>query len=147
MKAKPPFAHTYWFPLAALYSALTLPLSVGGQLCWFTVPAGLQYAWGHGHEMIFGFALLVIAGYLAGPQPKSYIFTVMGLWLVVRLSFWFAPIFLRTAKKWRNKSAGFVLVGLGIAALGFHMVMQSDQSDGLSLRFLLGRVLYSSACI
>ena len=97
--------------------------------------------------MIFGFALIVIAGYLAGPQPKSYIFTVMGLWLVVRLSFWFAPIFLRTAKKWRNKSAGFVLVGLGIAALGFHMVMQSDQSDGLSLKFLLGRVLNSSACI
>ncbi|WLW66330.1 hypothetical protein [Psychrobacter sp. van23A] len=45
MKAKPPFAHTYWFPLVALYSALTLPLSVGGQLGWFTVPAGLQYAW------------------------------------------------------------------------------------------------------
>ncbi len=97
--------------------------------------------------MIFGFALIVIAGYLAGPQPKSYIFTVMGLWLVARLSFWFAPIFLRTAKKWRNKSAGFVLVGLGIAALGFHMVMQSDQSDGLSLKFLLRRVLNSSACI
>lgn len=144
MKAKLPFAHTYWFPLAALYSALILPLSVGGQLCWFTVPAGLQYAWGHGHEMIFGFALIVIAGYLAGPQPKSYIFTVMGLWLVARLSFWFAPIFLRTAKKWRNKSAGFVLVGLGIVAVGFHMVMQSDQSDGLSLRFLLEAVLLLS---
>ncbi|MBD7947303.1 NnrS family protein [Psychrobacter sp. Sa4CVA2] len=121
---------------------------MGGQLGWFTVPAGLQYAWGHGHEMIFGFALLVIAGYLAGPQPKTYIFTVMGLWLVARLSFWvapismvtaiinnvfvatlvwkLAPIFLRTAKKWRKKSAGFVLVGLGISALGFHMVMQSD---------------------
>ena len=97
--------------------------------------------------MIFGFALIVIAGYLAGPQPKSYIFTVMGLWLVVRLSFWFAPIFLRTAKKWRNKSAGFVLVGLGIAALGFHTAMQSSQSDELSLKFLLGRVLNSSACI
>lgn len=166
MKAKPPFAHTYWFPLAALYSALTLPLSVGGQLGWFTVPAGLQYAWGHGHEMIFGFALLVIAGYLAGPQPKTYIFTVMGLWLVARLSFWvapismvtaiinnvfvatlvwkLAPIFLRTAKKWRNKSAGFVLVGLGISALGFHMVMQSDQPDGLSLKFLLEAVLLLS---
>ena len=166
MKAKPPFAHTYWFPLAALYSALTLPLSVGGQLGWFTVPVGLQYAWGHGHEMIFGFALIVIAGYLAGPQPKSYIFTVMGLWLVARLSFWFAPtsmitaiiniafvgtlvwnlapIFLRTAKKWRNKSAGFVLVGLGISALGFHTAMQSSQSDELSLKFLLEAVLLLS---
>lgn len=94
--------------------------------------------------MIFGFALIVIAGYLAGPQPKSYIFTVMGLWLVARLSFWFAPIFLRTAKKWRNKSAGFVLVGLGIAALGFHTAMQSSQSDELSLRFLLEAVLLLS---
>ena len=166
MKAKLPFAHTYWFPLAALYSALTLPLSVGGQLGWFTVPAGLQYAWGHGHEMIFGFALLVIAGYLAGPQPKTYIFSVIGLWLAARVSFWVAPIsmitaiidiafvgtfvwklspiFLRTAKKWRNKSAGFVLIGLGIAALGFHMVMQSDQSDDLSLRLLLETVLLLS---
>ena len=166
MKAKPPFAHTYWFPLAALYSALTLPLSVGGQLGWFTVPAGLQYAWGHGHEMIFGFALVVIAGYLAGPQPKPYIFTVMGLWLVARLSFWFAPtsmitaiinvafvgtlvwklapIFLRTAKKWRNKSAGFVLVGLGISALGFHLAMQSNQPDDWRLRLLLEAVLLLS---
>lgn len=117
---------------------------MGGQLGWFTVPVGLQYAWGHGHEMIFGFALIVIAGYLAGPQPKSYIFTVMGLWLVVRLSFWFAPIFLRTAKKWRNKSAGFVLVGLGIVAVGFHTVMQIGQSDDLSLRFLLEAVLLLS---
>lgn len=87
---------------------------------------------------------MVIAGYLAGPQPKPYIFTVMGLWLVARLSFWFAPIFLRTAKKWRNKSAGFVLVGLGIAALGFHTAMQSSQSDELSLRFLLEAVLLLS---
>ena len=166
MKAKPPFAHTYWFPLAALYSALILPLSVGGQLGWFTVPAGLQFAWGHGHEMIFGFALMVIAGYLAGPQPKPYIFTVIGLWLVARLSFWFepismitaiiniafvgtlvwklAPIFLRTAKKWRNKSAGFVLVGLGISALGFHLAMQSNQPDDWRLRFLLEAVLLLS---
>lgn len=166
MKAKPTFAHIYWFPLAALYSALMLPLSVGGQLGWFNVPAGLQYAWGHGHEMIFGFALMVIAGYLAGLQPKPYIFTVIGLWLVARLSFWFAPIslmtlminiafvgtlvwklapiFLRTAKKWRNKSAGFVLVGLGITAVGFHLAMQSNQSDNWRLRFLLEAVLLLS---
>jgi len=94
--------------------------------------------------MIFGFALIVIAGYLAGPQPKSYIFTVMGLWLVARLSFWFAPIFLRTAKKWRNKSAGFVLVGLGIAAVGFHLAMQSNQPDDWRLRLLLETVLLLS---
>ena len=56
MKAKPPFANLYWFPLAALYAAHILPLSVGGQLGWFSVPAGLETAWGHAHEMTFGFA-------------------------------------------------------------------------------------------
>src|SRR5690554_7460762 len=88
MKAKPPFANLYWFPLAALYAALILPLSVGGQLGWFSVPAGLQTAWGHAHEMIFGFALAVIAGYVAGIQKKSYVFSMITLWLLARISFW-----------------------------------------------------------
>lgn len=166
MKAKPPFANVYWFPLAAFYSALILPLSVGGQLGWFPAPEGLQYAWGHGHEMIFGFALAVIAGYIAGPQPKKYAFTMIALWLVARVSFWWAPtsvfttmfniafvgalvwklapIFLRTAKKWRNKSVGFVLVGLAIASVGFHSVMQNQNADALSLKLLLEAVLLLS---
>ncbi|MFY9178158.1 MAG: NnrS family protein [Venatoribacter sp.] len=142
--ANPPFANIYWFPLAALYAALILPLSVGGQLGWFSVPAGLQTPWGHGHEMIFGFALAVIAGYVSGPMPKKDTATWVAMWLAARLSFWFfptfiitsllnlafvallvrklAPIFLKTAKKWRNKSVGYILIGLLISALGFHLV-------------------------
>lgn len=169
--AKPPFANVFWFPIAALYSALILPLSVGGQLGWFPAPAGLQYAWGHGHEMIFGFALAVIAGYIAGPQRKEYAFSMIGLWLVARVSFWLAPtnvfsamfniafvgalvwklapIFLRTAKKWRNKSVGFVLVGLAIASVGFHSVLQNSGTFALSQNqlsqcFLLEAVLLLS---
>jgi uncharacterized protein involved in response to NO len=166
MKAKPPFANIYWFPLAALYAALLLPWSVGGQLGWFPAPAGLQQAWGHGHEMIFGFALAVIAGYIAGPQPKTQVFSMLGLWSLARLSFWFAPssvlstlfniafagtlvwklapIFLITAKKWRNKSVGLILVGLAIAAVGFHSILQSHGATVLTSKFLIAAVLLLS---
>ena len=164
--SKPPFANIYWFPLAALYAALALPLSVGGQLSWFSAPAGLQHAWGHGHEMIFGFVLAVIAGYIAGPQPKRQAFKMIGLWLVARMSFWFAPtsiftallnitfagilawklapIFLRRATKWRNKSVGLVLIGLAIAAIGFHSILQNFGPAILSLKFLTAAVLLLS---
>lgn len=165
-KAKPPFANIFWFPLAALYSALILPWSVGGQLGWFPAPEALLYAWGHGHEMIFGFALAVIAGYIAGPQRKEYAFSMIGLWLLARISFWFAPtsiftamfnialvaalvwklapIFLRTAKKWRNKSVGFVLVGLAIASVGFHSVLQNQGSEDFRMKFLIEAILLLS---
>src|SRR5690554_197064 len=81
-KIKPPFANIYWFPLAAFYAAIIVPWSVGGQLAWFPAPIGLQQAWGHGHEMIFGFALAAIAGYISGPQAKVQIFTMICLWSI-----------------------------------------------------------------
>lgn len=148
--AKPPFANIYWFPLAAAYAALILPLSVGGQLGWFPAPPGLLQAWGHGHEMIFGFALAVIAGYISGPMKKRDTSGWMSLWLAARLSFWLAPthiitaglnvlfvallvrklapIFLRTAKKWRNKSVGFILIGLLVSAAAFHFLQFGEDS-------------------
>lgn len=166
MKAKPPFANIYWFPLAALYAALILPWSVGGQLGWLPAPEGLQQAWGHGHEMIFGFALAVIAGYIAGPQPKVQVFSMIGLWSIARLSFWLAPssvlsailniafagtlawqlapIFLITAKKWRNKSVGFILIGLAIAAIGFHSILQNYGPTVLSQKYLITAILLLS---
>lgn len=167
MQTKPPFANVYWFPLAALYAALILPLSVAGQLGWFPAPAGLQQAWGHGHEMIFGFALAVIAGYISGPQRTRHIFAMIGLWALARLSFWFAPnsvlsavlnlafvgslvwqlapIFLITAKKWRNKSVGFILLGLGIAAVGFQGILQDYGPAVLGRKFLVAAILLLSA--
>ena len=76
--------------------------------------------------------------------PTSMITAIINIAFVGTLVWKLAPIFLRTAKKWRNKSAGFVLVGLGISALGFHTAMQSSQSDELSLKFLLEAVLLLS---
>lgn len=168
---RPPFANIYWFPLAALYAALILPLSVGGQLGWFPAPPGLTLSWGHGHEMIFGFALAVIAGYIAGPTAKKETHIWLALWLTARLSFWInpthiitallnilfvaivvrklAPIFLRTAKKWRNKSVGFILIGLLISVSAFHLVQFGGNGlvpvAGHAHRMLLEAVLLLSA--
>src|SRR5690554_5377266 len=167
MKAKPPFANLYSFPLAALYAALILPLSVGGQLGWFSVPAGLQTAWRYANEMIFGYALAIIASYVARIQKKSYVFSMITLWLFARISFWLdptnifttlfnlvfvgavvwklAPIFLRTAKKWRNKSVGFILVGLAVSAMGFHSTLQNYGTYELRFKFIIEAVLLLSA--
>lgn len=164
--AKPPFANIYWFPLAALYAAIILPLSVAGQLNWLEVPAGLSSSWGHGHEMIFGFALAVIAGYISGPMPKRDTYTWLLLWLLARLSFWFAPatfisaffnlifigllvlklapLFLKTAKKWRNKSVGFILFGLFFAALGFYAAFVLQAQEVSAHKMLLEAVLLLS---
>lgn len=168
--AKPSFANIYWFPVAAVYAALILPLSVGGQLGWWPAPPGLQYAWGHGHEMIFGFALAVIAGYISGPMKKRDTFAWMALWLAARASFWLvpthwisavinvlfvallvrklAPIFLRTAKKWRNKSVGFILIGLLVAVAAYH-ALQFNEDNAMPItdhahRMLLEAVLLLS---
>src|SRR5690554_17874 len=55
-----------------------------------------------------------------------------------------APIFLRTAKKWRNKSVGFVLIGLAIASVGFHSVLQNHGTEDFRLKFLIEGILLLS---
>ena len=42
-------------------------------------------------EMIFGFTLAVIAGYISGPMKKRDTFAWMALWLAAAASFWLAP--------------------------------------------------------
>lgn len=165
-KTRPAFANIYWFPLAALYAAIILPWSIAGQMGWWPAPAGLHYAWGHGHEMLFGFALAVVAGYTSGPQPKKEAFTMIGLWILARITFLFwpaslvaslcnlifvfsmvwkiAPVFLKTAKKWRNKSVGFILIGIALTVAAFHAANQAFEPSQRLLVFLLEGVLLLS---
>src|SRR5690606_357933 len=56
-------AHNWFFPAAALYAAIVLPLSLQIMLTQPGWLPGLATGLGHGHEMLFGFALAVIAGY------------------------------------------------------------------------------------
>src|SRR5690554_7645944 len=55
-------AFTLFFPLAALLAAVAVPLSMFAMLSGTGWPAGLVGV-GHGFELIFGFALALIAGY------------------------------------------------------------------------------------
>ncbi|WBU40601.1 NnrS family protein [Marinobacter alkaliphilus] len=99
-------------------------------------PPGLLGA-GHGHELIFGFALALIAGYTLGPQPWRLLAPLFGLWLAARFSWLLAPEWLlsqllspafalllawqvvprfQAAKKWRNKIAGPLILALCLLA-------------------------------
>ena len=123
-------------PVAALYAAFILPISVFALLGLIPAPPGLSTPSGHAHEMLFGFALAVVAGYLLGPQPLRLILSLLGCWALARLSFvlwpgsWLAlasaatfagavawkvlPRFFGAAKKWRNQSVAPLLAGLAL---------------------------------
>lgn len=144
-KPRQPFANAWFFPAAALYAALILPFWVLGLLGWMPALPGLTSPIGHAHEMLFGFALAVVAGYLLGPQPLRLTLALLACWLLARLGYLLAPgsawpllgttlfaaglawkvipRFAGAAKKWRNQSVAPIVGGLGLlsvlAGLGF----------------------------
>lgn len=135
-KPRLPFANAWFFPAAALHAALLLPISVLGLLDLIPALPGLATPAGHAREMLFGFALAVIAGYLLGPQPLRLTLALLACWLLARLGslFWpgswlasgatllFAaglvwkvlPRFIGAAKKWRNQSIAPVVGGFAL---------------------------------
>lgn len=135
-KPRLPFANAWFFPAAALYAALLLPVSVLTILGLIPALPGLATPAGHAQEMLFGFALAVIAGYLLGPQPLRVTLALLACWLLARFGslFWpgswlalgatllFAsglawkvlPRFIGAAKKWRNQSVAPVVGGLAL---------------------------------
>ena len=80
-----------FFPLAAAYAALILPASVLPMLGIAPALAGLASPAAHAHEMLFGFALLVVAGHQLGSASGRRIALVVALWAAARLSFLLAP--------------------------------------------------------
>lgn len=134
-----PFANAWFFPAATLYAALVLPWSLAGLLGLLPVPPGLSTPYGHAHELLFGFALAVVAGYLLGPQPPRLTLLLLAAWALARLGwlFWpggwlailgaalFAtalawkvvPRFWGAAKKWRNQAVAPLVIVLGLASV------------------------------
>lgn len=134
-----PQAFWLFFPAAALLAAGAVPLSMWAVLSGTGWPAGLLGS-GHGHELVFGFALALIAGYTLGPQPKKRIYLLFAVWLAARASWWFIPDTLlanvlspafavmlaaivlprfRAAKKWRNKMVGPLIATLAVLSMLF----------------------------
>ncbi|GAA3905757.1 hypothetical protein GCM10022228_15030 [Halomonas cibimaris] len=113
-----------FFPLAACHAALLVPLSLAAMYGMLPWPAPLATPAGHARELLFGFALAVIAGYLLGPLATRRLAALVALWLIGRLdtagggwlvaasladalfaaavAWWVVPRFF-AAKKWRNK--------------------------------------------
>jgi uncharacterized protein involved in response to NO len=133
--------HAFWlfFPAASILAALVVPLSIYTVTSGTGWPSGLLGA-GHGHELIFGFALALIAGYTLGPQPRRVLLPLFSLWFLARVAWLIAPESLiaqalspafalllaryvvprfNAAKKWRNKVAGPLILLLCILALVF----------------------------
>lgn len=153
IKAKP--FHSFWlfFPTAALWAALAVPLSIYAVLSGSGWPPGLLGA-GHGHELIFGFALALVAGYTLGPQPWRILAPLFLLWLIARVCWVLAPDNLgsqllspafalllaryvvprfQAAKKWRNKVAGPLILALCLLSVAFLMAAYAPISQGFPL--------------
>jgi len=145
-KGKPParttwFAESVLFPAAAFWGALAVPLSLysmsGGS---YGLP-GLASAPLHAHELLFGYAMAVVAGFLLNRIDTARLVMLVILWLGGRVAHlsdpgsvvsiacnvgfavWVAaisaPPFIKGAKKWRNRAIAPMIIGLalGVAAL------------------------------
>ncbi|QXL83916.1 NnrS family protein [Comamonas sp. NLF-1-9] len=159
------FPGSYWFVLAALYGALVLPWSVLGQIGLLPAPAALHTGLGHAHEMLFGFALAVVAGYTLKPGTLGRSALLLLAWALARLAFLLAPAsrvafglnglfvtglallvaptYLR-ASKWSNRSVALILTGLALAALAFHLAskVQGMHTAGLAAVLLLSMLMF-----
>lgn len=134
---------TALFPLAALYAALVVPLSVWGVLGGRPVPPGLATPAGHAHELLFGYALLVVAGFLIPRVTPLRLGLLVASWAAARLAFLAAPGSLvavaadvafaatvaasavpqlvRAAKRWRNRLTGPLVLAICLAVAAFHL--------------------------
>lgn len=83
--------NTVFFPAATLYAIFVLPASVFAMLGFTGALPALASPSGHVHEMLFGFALAVVAGNQLGPMAISRLTLLAGLWMIARATFLFAP--------------------------------------------------------
>ncbi len=102
-----PTIHPLWqlaFRAGFLAAATFAVFAMGRWLCWMLWPQSWQASispnWWHAHEMIFGFAMPVIAGFLLTavatwtslPGTRGWRLQLLfGLWLLARLLLWLAP--------------------------------------------------------
>lgn len=136
-------AEQAFFPAAAAYGLVAVPLSVHGMLSDRAMLPGFASVPGHAHELLFGFALAVVAGFLITRISAARLGGLFVLWLVARASFLafpgsiaavtanavfavvlaslVSPQFLKSAKKLRNKALAPLLIVLCLAAIVFQL--------------------------
>jgi len=137
--------HALFFPAAAAYAAFALPASIASMLGLVPAIPGLAFGAGHGHEMLFGFALAVVAGNQLGPTPVPRLAALFGAWAIARVAFLaaphslvaalasgafalllalqLAPRLLGRAKKIRNRALPLTLVALCASAVAIQVAL------------------------
>lgn len=153
------WAHRFFFPAACLYAAIIVPLSVLAMTSGKGWPLALV-GQGHAFEMLFGFALAVVAGYTLGPTEPRLLAALAGLWLLARAAQLLAPFSLLAlllsslfglalawrivprfiaAKKWRNRLMMPLLGGLCLLPAGYWLAQQT--SSALPPRLILHQAI------
>jgi uncharacterized protein involved in response to NO len=144
--------NTWFYPAATIYAILVLPASVVAMLGWTHAFPGLAFPAGHAHELLFGFALAVVAGNQLGPRPLRTLASLIASWLLARIAFIAAPTsiasivlnvlfpallayqvaprLLGSAKKWRNQAlpAALLAICASAAALTLAIAWPSNQA-------------------
>jgi uncharacterized protein involved in response to NO len=132
-----------FIPLATVYALFILPASVFTMLGLTGGLPALASATGHAHEMLFGFALAVVAGNQLGPVALPRLALLAGLWAIARATFLcapqsiaaaaaniafaallaahLAPRLLGAAKKWRNQALPLVLTAICASSIAFQL--------------------------
>lgn len=83
-----PSGHRLFFPAAALYAAVSVPAWVAGYLGWLD-PGRLGTGWTaalHAHEMLMGYALAVVGGFLLTRPSRTVLGIAFATWLAGRLA-------------------------------------------------------------
>jgi uncharacterized protein involved in response to NO len=139
--------NTVFFPAATAYAIFVLPASVFTMLGLTGALPALASPTGHAHEMLFGFALAVVAGNQLGPMAVPRLALLAGLWVIARATFlaaphsmtaaaaniafavllaaYVAPRLLGAAKKWRNQALPLVLVAICVSSIAFHLAQHA----------------------
>ncbi|PTN12137.1 NnrS family protein [Nitrosomonas aestuarii] len=149
------YAHQWFFLAACGYAILIMPLTMLARHGYG--PAILAVPANHAFEMLFGFALALIAGYLLGPMPRRQLALFLFFWLLARLTgltnmaTWlvlasnavFAVLLaqqllprLWVAKKWRNRILAPLLGLICILSIAVSLISQSGHHE--LTRYLLG---------
>jgi uncharacterized protein involved in response to NO len=144
--------HAIFFPAAAVYAVFVLPASLPAMLGVGSLFPGLAVPAGHAHEMLFGFALAVVAGNQLGPMPVARIGLLVALWASARVAFLLipqtaasaaaniafalllavhiAPRLLSAAKKLRNQALPLVLVAICASSVAFELASWAGSATG-----------------
>ncbi|BAW80118.1 NnrS family protein [Candidatus Nitrosoglobus terrae] len=139
-KDKTVSADVLFFPVAAAFSAVIVPLWMMTLQGWIPIPS----PYWHGHEMLFGYGFAVVSGYLItrvslvmlsglflswfaarlaalGLIGDNLVASLPGLIFVGLVVYLIAPPFLRAAKKAENRVFGPLFMAMGACELIYQL--------------------------